>query len=763
MKNLDKAFTEAYTVIETIHGADISFQMLTFDREEGTNHAWPVENHYGALESQVARLPGYHTKKLEPFILVGMSDDEGYANKNILKTWGIALDFDNGLPDVLKNEIVKPSLTIETSPGRYQCVWILKQECSKEDYGRVVRCMAYRLGADMAHAKVSQLLRLPGFVHRRHGTVSRLMESTTRTFDLAFLEAAFDVWLVARTLQRDVPAFNHRLEIDKATNSLEEVLEDVKSALPHLKPYADDYMPWVSTMMAFLPLGDAGKALAQEFSMYSAKYKAEEFEQKWRSIQGCAGQVSTIFARAQQNGWKNPGFRSRNKEKALQVLTERDLSRLIAAELDGMFTALDTSTPNKQMYEVFAWESTRFVPVGSIAFRKAVEQAGEKVLNRLIQQGTIEKRTATELKHKLGTTRTLREFCDTAAEELVKGGASRLVRGFPYLGVANGVLNLISRELVPSRYQPITHRYAQVMHEQNEDSELFRSTLREIFEDDESMIGYFKRLCGYILLGNPKEQIFPILIGDGSNGKSVLSGVLQNILTSYATKLPTKAIMVQSTVNDGSSPSLAQLEDRRLAIVSEPNSKHTIDAGLIKELTGDRSFNSRGLYASNKDIQIEFVLMMLTNKLPVVNSDDAAFWRRIHIVPFNRKFMETEMDRDLGEKLNRQASGVLNIFLDGVQDYLLNGLMKPEKVMSATREKREDADPVDSFLKEMTVADESEELPLKALYDSYVEWLKENTRFSRATKQAFSLKLEEKGFIKDTRSNLVYFGGLRGA
>jgi P4 family phage/plasmid primase-like protien len=197
--------------------------------------------------------------------------------------------------------------------------------------------------------------------------------------------------------------------------------------------------------------------------------------------------------------------------------------------------------------------------------------------------------------------------------------------------------------------------------------------------------------------------------------------------------------------------------------VSEPNSKHTIDAGLVKELTGDRSFNSRGLYANNKDIQIEFVLLMLTNKLPVVNSDDAAVWRRIHIIPFNRIFTETEMDRDLGEKLNRQASGVLNIFLEGVQDYFFTGLQKPEKVMSATREKREDADPVDSFLKEMIVADDSEELPLKVLYDNYELWAKQNPRFPTVSKIVFGRKLEAKGFTKQIRSNLPYFRGLRGA
>jgi P4 family phage/plasmid primase-like protien len=763
MKNLDTAFNEARTVIEAIHGADNGFQTLTFEREKGTNNAWPVENHYGTLQSHKKRFEEYYDKKLEPFLLVGCSDGKGYANRNITHTWAIALDFDHGLPNVLKNEVVKPTLRTQTSPGRYQCVWILNEPCSIEDYIRVVKCMAHRLGADLAHAKPSQLLRLPGFVHGRYGTVSRLHENTTRTFALSFLEAAFDVALVSRTLQRDVPSFNHRLQVVRANNPVHEVLEDVKSALPYLKSYADDYMPWLTTLMAFASLGDAGKPLAQEFSMFSAKYKADEFEQKWRSIQGCDGQVSTIFSRAQQNGWKNPGFRNRNVEKVLQVLTERYLSRLFAAELDGKFTALDTSTANKQAYEVFTWESTRFVPVGSIAFRKAVEEAGEKVLNRLMQENAIEKRAATEWRHKLGANRSLREFCDTTAEELVKGGASRLVRGFPYLGVANGILNLISRELVPSSYQPITHRYTQVAYEPTEDSVLFRATLSEIFEDDESMVSYFKRLCGYILLGNPKEQIAPIFIGEGSNGKTVLGGVMQYALGSYATKLPTKAIMVQSTVNDGSTPSLAQLEDRRLAIVSEPNSKHTIDAGLVKELTGDRSFNSRGLYASNKDIQIEFVLLMLTNKLPVVNSDDAAFWRRIHIVPFNRIFTETEIDRDLGEKLNRQASGVLNIFLEGVQDYFFTGLLKPEKVMSATREKREDADPVDSFLKEMTVTDESGELPLKALYDNYELWAKQNPRFPTVSKIVFGRKLEAKGFSKRLISNLPHFRGLRGA
>ena len=367
MKNSINAFTQARTVIETIHG-EFPFGVVVFNREEGTNHAWPVENYYGEIIAQAERFKGYYDKKLEPFLLVGCSDDEGYANKDIKRSWAIALDFDDGLPPMLsQNELVSPTLLVETSPGRYQGVWVLTKLCSTEDYNRLVKSMAHRLGSDLAHAKVSQLLRLPGFFHGRHGTCSRLMDESKpeKAFELEFLECAFDIGLVSRSMRRDVPRLSPSLEVKHQGNAKAEVLADAKNATRFLASFADDYMPWLTTLMAFASLGDEGKPLAKEFSSLSNKFKNEDFEQKWQSVLKSPGSVSVIFARAQQNGWKNPGFRGL-AEKRLEVLTERDLARLIAADLDGIYTALDKGNDSKLVYEVFNWDGLRFKTINKI-------------------------------------------------------------------------------------------------------------------------------------------------------------------------------------------------------------------------------------------------------------------------------------------------------------------------------------------------------------------------------------------------------------
>jgi P4 family phage/plasmid primase-like protien len=265
------------------------------------------------------------------------------------------------------------------------------------------------------------------------------------------------------------------------------------------------------------------------------------------------------------------------------------------------------------------------------------------------------------------------------------------------------------------------------------------------------------------MLGKPKEQIFLVFYGPSAgNGKSLLIDTIKAILGEYAALLPTVAIMTKSTVNDGATPSTARLAEKRLAVVFEPNKKHVIDSGMVKQMTGDRQMNVRGLYGESKDIDIEFVLLLATNDLPSIRDDDHGLWRRLRIVPFTRKFSEEEMDKSLGDKLRRESSGILNLMLTGLSDYLSNGMNEPPKVRAATGEKRNEIDPIAAFLADAMAPCDNNQVPLKALFDShYKAWQKENAHFAPLTKPEFKKRLQAKGYHFITKSNLSYVIGLK--
>ncbi|MGE3649014.1 MAG: phage/plasmid primase, P4 family, partial [Reyranellaceae bacterium] len=62
--------------------------------------------------------------------------------------------------------------------------------------------------------------------------------------------------------------------------------------------------------------------------------------------------------------------------------------------------------------------------------------------------------------------------------------------------------------------------------------------LRRVTGDDAALIGYLKRLGGYMLTGRTDEQILAFAYGTGANGKSVFINTFAGILGDYARSAP---------------------------------------------------------------------------------------------------------------------------------------------------------------------------------------------------------------------------------
>jgi len=761
-----KPFHGAELICQAIHGND-PFGLLTFKREPGANAGSykPPYFRYGTYTEHAKNFEAYSAQGIEPFILAGYSDGHGHADANILHTWVLCVDFDYGYPNFLvKNALIRPSFRIETSPGHFQAGWLLDTYCRSEDARPVLKAMADRLNGDFAYAKASQLIRLPGFENKKRGAIANLVGTPylPKVYTLDFLKAAFDVELATNHIKKVVPLFDHSLKVARQTHDAAAVALDAEAALEYLANDADNYSSWVSTLMALVPLGDTGMALAEKFSKRSAKFDVHEFKQKWQQVQKSPGSVGTIFLRAQKLGWKNPGFRH-SSAGITQIITSRDLGRMIAKELGDDYAVVVHEDNRKSMF--LAWDGFTYKQISKTSRRQIVEQVGNKIIAALTENKSIDSNTTKTLKLLLGTNRSLEEVCEHVADAMVHDSERRMVSTYPYFGLANGVLNTISQELVPARYRPIPLVRSPIIFDSMATAPLFEKTVIEIFEGDEEMVRFIYQLFGYILMGKRSYQWFVVFLGpSSSNGKNTLADLLLYLLGEYATTLPITTIMTKSMVTDGATPALARLEGKRLAVVSEPNAKHMIDSGAVKSLTGDKVFSVRKIYEDTKDIRLDFLLMMLANTLPVVRDNDHGLWRRMQVIPFNRHFTQEEADENLPDKLIREASGILNIMLVGALDYLTNpnGIQVPEKVKAAISHQRNEVDPIETFISDAMHLEDGFQIQLKILYDQlYKDWAKQNVSFLPLTKKQFMARLETKGFKKFEKSRLTYFIGLR--
>lgn len=769
-------FAGARQVCEAIHG-DYGFTVVCFKRKKVTNAVDDVcgplipagRNYFShdSFDEHFKRFPQYQDQGFEVFAVVAASDGEGHGDANVQHTWALAVDFDHGYPEhLVGNQLIGPSFRVRTSPGHYQAVWVLDVPCKPEYAKPVLVAMALRLGGDVAYAKASQLLRLPGFTHHKHGTVPKLVEVITREkpYTLQFLKQAFDVEVIQNHLRLAVPRLNARFEVKKDKSNEEDeaqVLADIESALPYLKAFADDYKGWFSTLSSLARLGERGKQLAERFSRYSAKFNAEAFERKWAEVQKHPGYVGTIFLRAQANGWANPGFR-KDAVPVGQAITERLLGRMIATKMGDDFAATESLSRGTRQLTFYKFGVTGYVPMSDIEKRTSIEAASTKVIADIKKNTNLEAKAIHAIQYKFGTNSKLNAMSEHVADVLVPESERRKIGSHPYIVVANGVLNLLSLQMVPAKYRAVPVKGASpVVYDPSANAPVFEKTLDEVFEGDKSMIRYFMQVIGYLMLGAPKEQIFLILFGPtAGNGKNTVLDAIEFVMGGYAMKLPPSAILAKSQNNDAATPAAARMDGKRMVVVSEPNEKHPLDSGAVKSMVGDLTMPVRDNYEAAKDIMIEFVLVMLANKLPKVQADDHGIWRRAKIIPFNRTFRGNEVDRDLPAKLRNEAAGILNLLLAGAQDYFINGLQEPAKVTKAIQAERQSVDTVAAFLNDTMRTGVNDDMPLKMIFAMYEDWRPQNYTFTRLTKPGLSKALVEKGYKKSMRGNLPYFHGL---
>ena len=67
--------------------------------------------------------------------------------------------------------------------------------------------------------------------------------------------------------------------------------------------------------------------------------------------------------------------------------------------------------------------------------------------------------------------------------------------------------------------------------------------LADIFRRDDELISFVQAACGYTLTGDTREQVFFILHGSGSNGKSTFVNVMRDLFGDYGQKTSTDAIL----------------------------------------------------------------------------------------------------------------------------------------------------------------------------------------------------------------------------
>lgn len=335
------------------------------------------------------------------------------------------------------------------------------------------------------------------------------------------------------------------------------------------------------------------------------------------------------------------------------------------------------------------------------------------------------------------------------------------------LNVANGYVDLTSRELHPHDRGKMFSQIANTDYSEKMQPSVWLDFLNDIFDGNEEVIRYIQKALGYSLTGSTREQVMFILHGKGRNGKSIFVETISEILGDYSNNMQAKSLMVQK--NDNVNTDIARLSKARFVTSSEPNEGFRFDEGLIKQLTGGDKVTARFLYAEEFEYQPKFKIWVSTNHKPIIRGTDDGIWRRLILIPFEVQIPEEKVDKDLKYKLLRESPAILNWMTEGAYMWMQEGLKMPDKLKEASQAYRTEMDVVEQFIEEKCKRTENVRETGKALYEEYKKWADENNEY-KMDKNKFGKKLKEKFQSKKMNNGINYLGielvekypGLRG-
>ena len=247
---------------------------------------------------------------------------------------------------------------------------------------------------------------------------------------------------------------------------------------------------------------------------------------------------------------------------------------------------------------------------------------------------------------------------------------------------------------------------------------------------------YFLQALATCLTGHNREEKLYIPTGGGSNGKSLTFELVNLALGKYYISCPV-TIMTRGRGSSGAaSPELARIKGKRIGVLQEPDNSETMNVGLMKELTGNDAFMARGLFEDPKEIKPQIKFFLTCNDLPIIPSRDGGTWRRLRVVQFKSKFVDSpqgtnefKIDTRLKEKITEWGPMFLSylIYIYNTMYKKSTYLVEPDEVLYSTNAYKMDNDHfLEYFNTKLEQVDDPKAIISKrSVYSDFKAWFKE--------------------------------------
>jgi P4 family phage/plasmid primase-like protien len=249
---------------------------------------------------------------------------------------------------------------------------------------------------------------------------------------------------------------------------------------------------------------------------------------------------------------------------------------------------------------------------------------------------------------------------------------------------------------------------------------------------DEELRHYMWQHLASTLIGENNDQTFNIYNGNGSNGKSKLVELMSAGLGEYKVTVPITLIASKRNAIGGTSSEIVQLKGCRYAVMQEPSKGDRLNEGIMKEITGGDPLQGRALFQDSITFIPQFKLVVCTNTLLDVNSNDEGTWRRLCVCEFKSKFCKKEdfdderehqfeLDKKLGVKFAKWAPIFISMLVE--KAYVSDGLVNIcDAVKASSSNYRNTQDFYSDFVADKVKKSVGGKIKETSLYEVFKSW-----------------------------------------
>jgi putative DNA primase/helicase len=294
------------------------------------------------------------------------------------------------------------------------------------------------------------------------------------------------------------------------------------------------------------------------------------------------------------------------------------------------------------------------------------------------------------------------------------------------ISLANGLFNVKERTLAQHSHDFLWPVQIPVAYDAKATCPAWETQIVQTFPSDAVEAGVAWQVLAALMVPIPLQKAL-MLVGAGGNGKSVFL----NAVTAFLGKTNVSTVPLQKLENDRFA--CATVFGRLANICADLSSASLRTTNTFKLITGGDE-----IYAERKQ-EHPFCfypfckLVFAANTIPTCREADEAYFDRWIILPFDRRFRGAKGERRSDELFReltspQELSGALNRALEYLPHVLKNGITVTESMQDKLLTLRQNANPVEFWLKECAKIGWEWCTATKALHDSYTSYAKANNQ-----------------------------------